>query len=219
MRPSIRKPAPEKNEGRDDFRVILCGNAADAVQIYEGFKAGSAHHIKYAADLRSGLSMCEGPLAWVLILDHDAVRAMDPADVRVDIALRPAARVLALVEDADADDLEEWLRAGMAGFLPRSSSFETVRTAIATVAAGEIWASRRLISKAMRSLVGSLNDRFTVREIEILQLIAAGEDNRRIADQLCVTRETVRWHLRSAYAKLRVHDRQSASELVSAAFR
>jgi DNA-binding CsgD family transcriptional regulator len=37
----------------------------------------------------------------------------------------------------------------------------------------------------------------------------AGMDNRSIAEDLFITRETVRWHLRSAYSKLGVHDRQA----------
>jgi LuxR family maltose regulon positive regulatory protein len=56
--------------------------------------------------------------------------------------------------------------------------------------------------------------RFTRREIEILRRLAAGEDNRQIAESLFISRETVRWHLRSAYAKLGVHNRNAAASLV-----
>ncbi|MBI3668804.1 MAG: helix-turn-helix transcriptional regulator [Acidobacteria bacterium] len=50
----------------------------------------------------------------------------------------------------------------------------------------------------------------TSRERDILQLIARGLTNRAIADRLCVTHETVRWHIRGLYSKLGVQDRFSA---------
>jgi len=153
-----------------------------------------------------------------MILDDEVLRTTNPAKLRLCIALHPSVRVLSIVMDPDADDLVEWLRAGMAGFITRGSSFETVRMVIESVLAGEIWASRKLTSGAMRSLIRSLNDScFTQREIEILRGIAVGEDNRQIAERLCVTRDTVRWHLRSAYSKMGIHDRQVASEMFSVA--
>ncbi len=73
-----------------------------------------------------------------------------------------------------------------------------------------------MMAEALRASISIVNDsRFTRREIEILRKIAAGDNNQKIADDLFVTRETVRWHLRSAYSKLGIHDRQAAAELVS----
>ena len=45
-------------------------------------------------------------------------------------------------------------------------------------------------------------DRLTVREIEILSLIGDGRGNQQIADRLLISRETVRWHVKSLSAKL-----------------
>ena len=43
-------------------------------------------------------------------------------------------------------------------------------------------------------------------------MIGAGLSNRAIADRLSISRETVRWHIRSLYAKLDVRDRDSAGQ-------
>ena len=51
----------------------------------------------------------------------------------------------------------------------------------------------------------------TAREAEILTLVSQGYTNQQIAETLCICRETVRWHMRMLYAKLGVHDRQSAA--------
>jgi DNA-binding NarL/FixJ family response regulator len=170
--------------------------------------------------LQYALRECRGPRPYILILDHEVLSGIEPEELCLGLALHPSARVLSLVEDPDAEDLVKWLRAGISGFIPRGSSFETVRMIIASVLAGEIWASRKLTSTAMRGLICSLNDsRFTPREIEILRRIAVGEDNQEIADALCVTRDTVRWHLRSAYSKMGIHDRRSAGAMFAVARR
>ena len=51
----------------------------------------------------------------------------------------------------------------------------------------------------------------TARELEILRLVAAGALERRIARELCVTEQTVKFHLSNVYRKLGVANRTEAS--------
>jgi DNA-binding NarL/FixJ family response regulator len=51
----------------------------------------------------------------------------------------------------------------------------------------------------------------TSREVEVLQLLAAGYTNPRIADELVLSRKTVSRHLESIYGKLGVTTRSSAT--------
>jgi len=53
----------------------------------------------------------------------------------------------------------------------------------------------------------------TARELEILQLAASGNSNRRIAERLWVTEQTVKFHLSNVYRKLGVSNRTEASHL------
>ncbi len=48
------------------------------------------------------------------------------------------------------------------------------------------------------------------RELEVLQLLAAGRSNQEIAEELIVSVGTVRWHLKNIYGKLDVHSRTQA---------
>jgi LuxR family maltose regulon positive regulatory protein len=48
------------------------------------------------------------------------------------------------------------------------------------------------------------------RELEVLQLLAAGRTNRQIAETMVVTINTVKAHTRRLYAKLHVNNRTSA---------
>lgn len=57
--------------------------------------------------------------------------------------------------------------------------------------------------------------RLTVREREILDLVAEGKTNAQVADELCIAGGTVRRHLENAYAKLGVHTRTAAVRAVA----
>jgi DNA-binding NarL/FixJ family response regulator len=51
----------------------------------------------------------------------------------------------------------------------------------------------------------------TTREIEILQAVARGVSNQRIADEFWVTEQTVKYHLTNIYRKLNVKNRTEAT--------
>ena len=48
------------------------------------------------------------------------------------------------------------------------------------------------------------------REQQILQLIADGQMNKEIARSLTISTETVKWHIKNIYAKLKVNSRTQA---------
>jgi len=54
------------------------------------------------------------------------------------------------------------------------------------------------------------DDLLTVREIEVLRLIASGNANKLIADRLSITEETVKGHVKNILSKLGAHDRTHA---------
>ena len=56
-------------------------------------------------------------------------------------------------------------------------------------------------------------ERLTGREIEILEHMAMGYSNEKLADQLCLSVHTVRFHLRNIYWKLGAHNRTQAVAL------
>ena len=57
----------------------------------------------------------------------------------------------------------------------------------------------------------SLVEPLTRRELEILSLLAAGQSNREIADQLTIALTTVKWYARQIYGKLGVNNRRQAA--------
>ncbi|KRB52672.1 LuxR C-terminal-related transcriptional regulator [Phenylobacterium sp. Root700] len=53
-------------------------------------------------------------------------------------------------------------------------------------------------------------ERLSRREVDVLQMVAAGLSNRELADRLSVTENTVKWHLQHVFAKLGVQNRTRA---------
>ena len=54
------------------------------------------------------------------------------------------------------------------------------------------------------------NTNFSLRELEILRLISIGLSDREIANELFLSRNTIKWYNRKIYAKLNVNNRTQA---------
>ena len=67
-----------------------------------------------------------------------------------------------------------------------------------------------------RLLAGAAAPRLTNREQEVLSLIGQRLSNKRIAEQLFISGETLRWHLRNLYAKTEMHTRSELLEYARA---
>ena len=121
-------------------------------------------------------------------------------------------RVLALSAYQDDKYVYGMLQAGAAGYLLKDEPLETVVTAVQAVARGEEWYSQGVLAKvtawargetALPPDVASL----TEREVEVLQLLARGYTNARMAKELFIGEQTVKNHVSRIYAKLGVCSR------------
>jgi DNA-binding NarL/FixJ family response regulator len=119
--------------------------------------------------------------------------------------------VLVLIEDQSDDAIESLLRLGVMGFLHADSPPGLIRRAVSAVANGEVWAPRKVLSRVFQDfLTASNSEKLTSRELEILAFVTQGYSNKETAYALSISRETVRWHIRTLYGRLGIHDRQSA---------
>ncbi|MEM6462172.1 MAG: response regulator transcription factor [Pseudomonadota bacterium] len=115
-----------------------------------------------------------------------------------------------------APPVEEALRLGAQGFLPKSASSETLLEALTTVLDGEIFLPPDMWSAYERndwSQAGSADNGLAVdltqRQIEVLHLISEGYSNRDVARLLNVTENTVKTHIKRMFRLLNVHTRAS----------
>jgi DNA-binding NarL/FixJ family response regulator len=124
------------------------------------------------------------------------------------LELDPAARVLVFSTFARDDEIQSSLDAGALGFLQKTASRDDLIAALRRVAAGE----RSLAPEIATRLAGlKLGPAITLREREILSLIAKGRANKEIAAALGIAEDTVKRHISNVLQKLDVSDRAQAT--------
>lgn len=123
-------------------------------------------------------------------------------------------KVLVLTTFGSDDYVYEALRCGAAGFLLKRSRPEEIIQAVRTVASGD----SVVFPEAVRQLTGPGHDgpaahamdALSAREKDVLGELAGGRNNAEIASALYLSPETVKTHIASLLAKLRVRDRTQA---------
>jgi two-component system, NarL family, response regulator LiaR len=167
-----------------------------------------------AGDGREAVAMAERERPDVVLMDLvmprlDGVQAMRELRARV-----PRARVIVLTSFLDDDRLLPAIRAGAAGYLLKNVEPSELARAVRAADAGEA-----LIDPAVAArLVDALADDderdeqpLTAREQEVLDLVARGYANKRIALELGIAEKTVKTHVGHVLAKLGVADRTQAA--------
>jgi DNA-binding NarL/FixJ family response regulator len=124
----------------------------------------------------------------------------------------PELRIILYTGSADEDELLDGLDAGAAGFALKSGAPEELRDAIRTVAGGGEYLDPRLTSFLARSN-GQRRFVLSPREREILALLSKGLSGEDAAQELHLSPETVRTHVRNAMSKLNASTRVHAVAL------
>jgi DNA-binding NarL/FixJ family response regulator len=129
------------------------------------------------------------------------------------VAGYPAVAVLVLTMSEDDDSLFAALRAGARGYLLKESAADDIVRAVVTVARGGTVLGARVSARVLSAVLARpLLDgpgpfpRLTEREREVLDLVARGYPNARVARHLGVSEKTIRNHVSAVLAKLSRRD-------------
>jgi LuxR family transcriptional regulator of csgAB operon len=94
---------------------------------------------------------------------------------------------------------------------------DVINKGISAILNGDLWYSRKTLTKcileprpSMKSLNHVASCNLTIREREILPLIASGKSNKAMADDLCISVHTVKTHIYNIYKKINVNNRFQA---------
>jgi two-component system NarL family response regulator len=120
---------------------------------------------------------------------------------------RDARMIILTTYDGD-EDIYRSLQAGAQGYLLKDMFFEELEDAIRKVHAG----ARRIPTQVAERLAERMGSSvLTVREVEVLEQIVAGNSNKAIASRLSISEATVKSHINSILSKLGVSDRTQAA--------
>jgi DNA-binding NarL/FixJ family response regulator len=125
-------------------------------------------------------------------------------------ATAPSVRVLVLTTyDTDSDVLPA-IEAGATGYLLKDAPREDLIRAVRAAFKGESVLSPAVARRLMGQVRKPPPEALSRRELDVLQLIAAGASNREAAARLFVSEATIKTHLLHIYEKLGVRDRAGA---------
>ena len=185
--PVVREGLTSMLDAQEDFDVVA--------SVADGAEAISRHE-----ELRPDVTLMDLRMPGV-----DGVNAIK--EIR---AANPDANILVLTTyDSDADIVRS-VEAGAVGYLLKDAPREELFLAVRRTAAGESALSPSIASRMMERVRDPLGASLSSREIEVLELVADGRGNQRVADALSISVATVKTHLVHIYDKLGVDDRTSA---------
>jgi DNA-binding NarL/FixJ family response regulator len=168
-----------------------------------------------AADVASAIAMIKNARPDVVLLD---VHLPGGNGVAVITGVRDnAARFLALSVSDLAEDVIEVIRAGARGYVTKAISSAELLDAVERVAAGDAVFSPRLagfvldaFGKASVPRDAEL-EQLTLREQEVLRLLARGYAYKEIAERLSISIKTVESHASAVLRKLQLSNRKELS--------
>jgi DNA-binding NarL/FixJ family response regulator len=139
------------------------------------------------------------------------------------LATRPGTRFLALSVSDAAEDVIGVIRGGARGYVVKAISGPELCEAIQRVHAGDAYFSPRLAGFVLDAFRGDPPvpldpelDRLTVREREVLRLIASGYTYKETAARLHISARTVETHVSAVLRKLQLSNRRELSRWAAA---
>jgi two-component system, NarL family, response regulator LiaR len=208
------------SSGRRIRAIVVDDDPEIRRAVHDSLQEAGVVVIAQASDGREGVELVWHYKPDVVVLDVfmpgvDGVTAMQRIHERL-----PEARCIMLSVSSDPELGVMALRAGAAGFLTKGSiNPASLARIIRGALEGEVAASPKLVADVVAELrrvpQGGIGMRpvrsiLTAREWEVLDLISLGHSTRQIAEQLVLSNETVRTHVKNLMRKLGARTRAHA---------
>jgi two-component system NarL family response regulator len=179
--------------------------------------------VGHAIDSSRAASALRAVSAGVVIVDFDWPSGGGLEAIRQIRSELPELPIMALSASKEGPDARACFQAGASGYCLKGSPPGRLVLAIRSISQGAGWIDPELSGTVLRPSLAqliSLESRssgkssreipLSDRELQVLQLIAEGMSNQEIAQQLIVSPETVKTHIKHIMEKLAVSDRTQA---------
>jgi DNA-binding NarL/FixJ family response regulator len=152
----------------------------------------------------------DAPSIDVIIADYGYAMQLVDADVRRRCGALANARILALTGNDREADVRRAIEAGIHGYLLQGCSLEELAAGANAVARGVRYLCAT-VARRMADSVASVT--LTLRENEVMRLVATGHSNKAIARQLDIGLCTVKSHVSAIMTKLGAKSRTQATSI------
>jgi two-component system, NarL family, response regulator NreC len=195
------------------IRVVL---ADDHTLVRQGLKSLLEREkfqvVAEASDGQEAVALAEGHHPDIAVIDIsmpilngiDAAREMGRSC--------PKTKTILLTQHDEDQYVSEALEAGVKGYVLKSQAANDLLQAIQQVSRGQVYLSpgvSRALMEAYRTKSGKSGDRLTLRERQVLQLIAEGKSTKDIASLLGISVKTAESHRTRLMHKLDIHETAS----------
>jgi two-component system NarL family response regulator len=213
-------PEDAVNAGVDSIRVLICDDHAlfrrGLIMVLES--EDGIEVVAEAEDGEEAVRMAEEVVPDVVLMDVRMPRMSGIEATRAIAETVPSTKILMLTVSDEEEDLYEAVKAGATGYLLKEISIEEVANAIRAVVTGQSLISPSMASKllsefnnlAKQAQQKVMVPKLTDRELQVLKLVAQGMSNREVAEELFISENTVKNHVRNILEKLHLHSRMEA---------
>lgn len=196
----------------DDAPIFQAGLAAALKG--EGFDV-----VAIASDALTAISEARRHRPALVVLDvlMPGISGLDVVDKITEVS--PESKVVLLTSSDSEEDLLTAIKAGASGYIIKDTPFPKLVAAMNEVVKGGAVVSPKLAARLFDVVAHLLRNRdlnatrrptLTGREVEILQWISEGRTSREIGEQLYISENTVKNHVRNILDKLGMQSRHEA---------
>ncbi len=188
----------------DDHVVVRAGLkyvlASDPELEFAGEFGGGAGAVEFVASLEPDVTLLD-----VRMPDLSGIEVL-----REILSIRPRARVIMLTTSDAEEDIFRAIEDGAMGYVQKEAPIEEILKAIHSAMAGDVYMSEetRRIYEIRKTVKG-----LSLRETEVLTAVAQGRNNREVGEQLGISENSVKMHLKRIFYKLGADDRTEAVNL------
>lgn len=187
-----------------DDHVILLHGIKELIDSEAGYEV-----VGEASEGREGVKLIERLKPEIAVLDitMPGLNGLDAA--RVVSKASPRTKTIVLTMHTENPYVMEALDAGVHGYVIKSQTAGDLLTAIKEVARDRVYLSpgiSQLVLNAYRCKDETQEDVLTLREREVLQLIAEGKKTKQVATELGISVKTAESHRTRIMSKLDIHE-------------
>ncbi|MEX2540034.1 MAG: response regulator transcription factor [Actinomycetota bacterium] len=198
----------------DDHRLFLAGVRAEL--------EGKVDLVGEASDVDAAVQGIRALKPEVVLVDVHMPGGGGKTIIEAVAETHPDVKFLALSVSDAAEDVISLIRAGARGYVTKTISGEELVEAIESIHGGDAVFSPRLAGFVLDAFAGEIDlptdpevDQLTVREKEVLRLIARGYTYKEVAKRLSISVKTVETHVSAVLRKLQLSNRHELTKWAS----